>query len=157
VLLEDGRLALDAVPPGLGRPLADELLEPTRIYAKDCLALAAEVGASAFAHITGGGLAGNLSRVLPPGVDAEVDRSTWSPPPVFDLLARTGSIGLRDMEQTFNLGVGMVAVVPEDRAAAALDLLTARGVPSWQAGRLRGGSGQVRLTGRYGGPAGQWS
>jgi phosphoribosylformylglycinamidine cyclo-ligase len=157
VLLEDGGLALDAPPPGLARPLVDELLEPTRIYAKDCLALAAEVGASAFAHITGGGLAGNLSRVLPPGVDAEVDRSTWSPPPVFDLLARTGSIGLRDMEQTFNLGVGMVAVVPEDRAAAALDLLTARGVPSWQAGRLRGGSGQVRLTGRYGGPAGQWS
>ena len=74
MLLDRGGLSLDATPELLrGRTLADELLTPTRIYARDCLALAAEAGAHAFAHITGGGLAGNLVRVLPPDVDAEVD------------------------------------------------------------------------------------
>jgi phosphoribosylformylglycinamidine cyclo-ligase len=149
VLLEDGRLALDAVPPGLGRPLADELLEPTRIYAKDCLALAHEVGAHAFAHVTGGGLAGNLARVLPPGADAEVDRATWTPPPVFGLLARTGRIPGEEMERTFNLGVGMVAIVPHDRAPDALALLASRGVGAWIAGRIVPGHGTVTVSGRF--------
>jgi phosphoribosylformylglycinamidine cyclo-ligase len=157
VLLEDGCLALDAAPPALGRPLVDELLEPTRIYAKDCLALIGEVGVHALAHVTGGGLAGNLARVLPPGVDAELDRSTWAPQPVFDLLARTGSVARAEMERTFNLGVGMVAVVPADRVAAALELLAERGVPSWAAGRIAAGGGAVRVTGRYGGAAALWS
>src|SRR5438445_5172663 len=84
VLLDQGGFALDAAPDVLGgRTLADELLTPTRVYALDCLALADEAEARAFAHITGGGLAGNLVRVLPPGVDAVVDRSTWAPQPVF--------------------------------------------------------------------------
>jgi phosphoribosylformylglycinamidine cyclo-ligase len=156
VLLEEGRLTLDAVPEALGRPLVDELLEPTRIYAKDCLALAAEVGAHAFAHVTGGGLAGNLARVLPPTLDAELDRTTWSPPPVFDLIAGTGAVPLSDMERTFNLGVGMVAVVPADRETDALDLLQSRRVPSWTAGRTAPGAGSVRLSGRYGGAAASW-
>jgi len=156
VLIEDGRLALDAVPDQLGRPLVDELLEPTRIYAKDCLALVEEVGAHAFAHITGGGLAGNLARVLPPTLDAEIDRTAWAPPPIFDLLGRTGAIPLEDMERTFNLGVGMVAVVPAQRATAALDLLQARRVPSWPLGRIGPGTGKVTLSGRYGGPAASW-
>jgi phosphoribosylformylglycinamidine cyclo-ligase len=157
VLLDDGGLALDSTPSGLDRRLADELLEPTRIYAKDCLALVDEVGVHAFAHVTGGGLAGNLARVLPPDVDAEIDRSTWAPQPVFDLLARTGSIPRAEMERTFNVGVGMVAVLPADRQAAALDVLTARGVPSWPAGHIVAGGGTARLTGRYGGAAAAWT
>jgi phosphoribosylformylglycinamidine cyclo-ligase len=157
ILLQDGALYLDAVPAGLDRPLVDELLEPTRIYAKDCLALIDEVGAHAFAHVTGGGLAGNLARVLPPELAAELDRSTWSPQPVFDLLVRTGSVALAEMERTFNLGVGMVAVVSGDRAAAALELLASRGVASWDAGRIVAGRGGVRLSGRYGGAAADWS
>ena len=95
-----------------GRTLADELLEPTRIYARDCLALAAECGAHAFAHVTGGGSPRTWRRVLPPTLDAIVDRSTWSPLPIFELIADLAAVPQPEMEQTFNLGVGMVALVP---------------------------------------------
>src|ERR1700726_2017659 len=78
-----GGLDLAAEVPELGRALGEELLTPTRIYARDCLALAAECEVHAFAHVTGGGLAANLARVLPPGTDAVLDRGTWCPPPVF--------------------------------------------------------------------------
>ncbi len=88
-------------------------------------------------HITGGGLAANLARVLPAHLAADVDRSTWSPQPVFGLIGRLGGVARGELEQTFNLGVGMVAVVPADGAGAALDLLAARGVDSWVCGAVR--------------------
>ena len=144
-------LSLDAEPAVLGQPLAEELLTPTRIYARDCLAVAAGCEVHAFAHITGGGLAANLARVLPAGVDALVDRSTWSPPPIFGLVAATGPVSGAEMEQTFNLGVGMVAVIAASDEAAALRLMRSRGVPAWRLGDVRTGSGTVRLTGEYAG------
>ncbi len=160
VLLERGGLALDSTPELLGgRSLADELLTPTRVYALDCLALAAEAGAHAFAHITGGGLAGNLVRILPPGVEAVVDRSTWAPQPVFDLIAQTGPVDRAQLELTFNVGVGMVAVVPAARAQDALDVAAARGVPAWRLGELReadSGAATVTLRGNYQGSAETW-
>jgi phosphoribosylformylglycinamidine cyclo-ligase len=157
VLLTQGGLSLDATPELLGgRTLADELLVPTRVYALDCLALAAEAGAHAFAHITGGGLAGNLARVLPPTVDAVVDRSTWAPQPIFELIARTGPVARDQLELTFNLGVGMVAVVPADRQADALALAAARGLPTWRLGEVRPGTGAVLMDGDYQGSAGSW-
>lgn len=157
VLLERAGLDLAATPDLLGgRTLADELLEPTRIYAADCLALAAEVQAHAFAHITGGGLAANLARVLPPALDAVVDRETWAPQPVFELVARAGEVSREQLELTFNLGVGMVAVVPAGRGEDAVALASSRGVPAWVLGEVRSGSGTVRLTGRYRGPARDW-
>ncbi|HEY8302306.1 MAG TPA: phosphoribosylformylglycinamidine cyclo-ligase [Jatrophihabitans sp.] len=164
VLLERGRLPLDARPELLGgRTLGEELLEPTRIYAQDCLALAAHAGAHAFAHITGGGLAGNLARVLPAGVRAVVDRSSWTPPAVFALIAETGQVAREQLELTFNVGVGMVAIVPAERADEALALCIARGVPAWLLGRVQadepnathkdltstGGSGRVEMAGNY--------
>jgi phosphoribosylformylglycinamidine cyclo-ligase len=137
VLLDEGGMALDATPELLGgRVLADELLEPTRIYAQDCLALARDAGAHAFAHVTGGGLAGNLARVLPPGLTARVDRATWAPPPVFALVARTGSVPQEQMELSFNLGVGMIAIVAPDRSQDALAVLAARKVPAWVLGSV---------------------
>jgi phosphoribosylformylglycinamidine cyclo-ligase len=159
VLLDRGGLRLDDRPDVLGgRTLGDELLTPTRIYALDCLALAAECGAHAFAHVTGGGLAGNLVRVLPPGLSAIVDRTTWSPPPVFELVRATGDVARSELELTFNLGVGMVAVVAADRAAAALELLAQRDVPAWELGRIEptGPHPEVRLVGAYGGDAATW-
>jgi phosphoribosylformylglycinamidine cyclo-ligase len=157
VLLEHGGLSLDARPQLLGgRTLADELLTPTRIYARDCLALAAEAGAHAFAHITGGGLAGNLVRVLPPSVDAVVERSSWAPPAVFELIARTGPVSRAELELTFNLGVGMIAVVPSGRCDEALALAAARGVPAWRVGEVREGTGTVQLVGGYSGSATNW-
>jgi phosphoribosylformylglycinamidine cyclo-ligase len=165
VLLERGGLALGDTPDLLGgRTLGDELLEPTRIYALDCLALAAECDARAFAHITGGGLAGNLVRVLPPGLVAEVDRATWAPPAIFELVRRTGRVARADLELTFNLGVGMVAVVPADRERAAHELLAGRGVASWTMGELRTVSKsvtdsdepRVELVGAYAGSGATW-
>ncbi|HEV7193678.1 MAG TPA: phosphoribosylformylglycinamidine cyclo-ligase [Jatrophihabitantaceae bacterium] len=157
VLLEQAKLSLDLVPEGFdGRNLADELLTPTRIYAQDCLALARECGAHAFAHITGGGLAGNLSRVLPVDADAVVDRSTWAPPPVFDLIQRSGAVSAAQMELTFNLGVGMIAVVPGARTADALTLCERRGLPAWQLGNVEAGTGVVRVVSAYRGAASRW-
>jgi phosphoribosylformylglycinamidine cyclo-ligase len=137
VLLERGGLRLDATPELLGgRSLGDELLEPTRIYAQDCLALAAGAGAHAFAHVTGGGLAGNLVRVVPAGLRARVDRSTWTPPAIFALIRELGAVALDQLELTFNLGVGMVAVVPAGRADDALAVAAARDLPAWPLGTI---------------------
>jgi phosphoribosylformylglycinamidine cyclo-ligase len=153
----EGGLGLDATPELLGgRTLGDELLTPTRIYARECLALAAECEAHGFAHITGGGLAGNLVRVLPANLDAVVDRGTWAPPPIFELIAEHGSIARDQLELTFNLGVGMVAVVPAERAADALALMAVRGVPAWLLGELRAGTGIVTMTSNYLGSAALW-
>ena len=145
----EGGLPLDAAPPGLGRTLGEELLIPTRIYARDCLAVAAGCDVHAFAHITGGGLAANLGRVLPPGADALVDRGTWRPPPVFGLLAAHGQVPQDEMERVFNMGVGMVAVVAAGQADRALALLAAREVPAWLAGQVGTGTGTARLHGRH--------
>jgi phosphoribosylformylglycinamidine cyclo-ligase len=134
-----------------GRTLGEELLTPTRIYARDCLHLIGGGGVHAFAHITGGGLAGNLARVLPSGLDAVIDRSSWSPQPIFGYLASLGGISRPELERTFNLGVGMVAVVAEDAAGQVLATLAARDLPSWRLGRVTTGSGQARLTGDYAG------
>jgi len=143
-------LALDATPARLGgRTLADELLEPTRIYAQDCLVLASECGAHAFAHVTGGGLAANLRRVLPATLDAIVDRSTWAPLPIFDLIADLGGVPAPEMERTFNLGVGMVAVVPPEQAADALSLAETRGLCAWRVGSTELGTGSVRMIGNH--------
>jgi phosphoribosylformylglycinamidine cyclo-ligase len=142
-------LELAAVPAELSRPLGEELLEPTRIYARDCLALAAGTEVHAFAHVTGGGLAANLARVLPEQADAVLDRGTWRPGPVFGLLARHGEVPSADMERVFNMGVGMVAIVAVADADRALRLLAGRDVPAWVAGEVTEGSGTARLAGRH--------
>ncbi len=142
-------LSLEEAPPELGRPLGEELLTPTRIYARDCLALAEGCDVHAFAHVTGGGLASNLARVLPRHADAVLDRATWTPPPVFGLLAQRGGIAGEEMERVFNMGVGMAAVVGAQDAGTALGLLAARGVPAWLAGEVTAGTGAARLAGRH--------
>jgi phosphoribosylformylglycinamidine cyclo-ligase len=135
VLLIASRLSLDSTAD-LGEPLGEVLLTPTRIYALDCLALAAAAEVHAFCHVTGGGLSANLARVLPAGLRAEVDRTTWTPAPIFDLIAARGGVAAEEMERTFNLGVGMMAVVPAAAAGAALELLRARGVDAWPCGEI---------------------
>jgi phosphoribosylformylglycinamidine cyclo-ligase len=144
-VLSGTRLSLDSTPPELDRTLGEELLTPTRIYAKDCLALAAACDVHAYAHITGGGLTANLSRSLPPGCDAVLRRSSWTPPPIFEVLRSYGGISRADMDGTFNMGVGMAAVVAADDADAALALLADRGLPAWPLGEIVPGSGEARL------------
>jgi phosphoribosylformylglycinamidine cyclo-ligase len=136
VLLEVGKLPLGGQVEEFGRTLGEELLEPTRIYAKDCLALAAEAEVRTFAHITGGGLADNLARVIPHGLTAVLDRGTWTPAPVFAMLAQRGRVDRDEMERTFNMGVGMVAVITPEDVDRALAVLTARHVPSWVLGDI---------------------
>ena len=126
---------LDAAVPELdGAVLADVLLEPTRIYARDCLAVAAAAPVAAWCHVTGGGLPGNLPRVLPDGLGAAVERATWAVPPVFDLVGAWGGVPEDDLWRTFNMGVGMVAVTPDPDAVLAV--LEARGVPAWRCGTV---------------------
>ena len=137
VLLDIARMPLEGHVEEFGRTLGEEMLEPTKIYAKDCLALAAEADVRTFAHVTGGGLAANLARVIPDRVTATVDRGTWTPAPVFALIAQRGRVERPEMEKTFNLGVGMVAVLPPDDVDRALAVLTARHVPSWVLGSVR--------------------
>ncbi|WP_030161779.1 phosphoribosylformylglycinamidine cyclo-ligase [Glycomyces sp. NRRL B-16210] len=131
------------------RTLGEELLTPTHIYAKDCLELAKECDVHAFAHITGGGIAGNLVRSLPEGLQIEVDRSTWAPNPVFDVVQRVGGIGAEEMERTFNMGIGMVAVVAPDQVDRSLAVLTARHVEAWTIGEVVEGGAGVKLSGDY--------
>ena len=124
--------------PEFGRTLGEELLEPTRVYAGDVLALAADpaIGLHAVSHVTGGGLAANLARVLPAGAFAEVDRAGWVVPPVFDVVRTLGRVPWDDLEGTLNLGVGMVAVVAPSGVDAALALARDRGVPAWVLGAV---------------------
>ncbi|MFB4305379.1 phosphoribosylformylglycinamidine cyclo-ligase [Actinomadura sp. GTD37] len=138
-------LTLEGTPAELGRPLGEELLAPTRIYARDCLALIQAGGVRAFAHITGGGLAANLARSLPPAVDAVLDRSSWEAPALFRVLQEHGGVPQAEMDKTFNLGVGMAAIVSPDAADAALRLLSSRGVPAWTLGEITAGTGKATL------------
>lgn len=152
VLLAGAGLTLEAVADGLDRPLGEELLIPTRIYARDCLALVEgdeEGQVRAFAHVTGGGLANNLRRVLPAHLDAVLVRSTWTPQPIFGLVARLGRVSRAEMERTFNMGVGMVAIVDRAGTDRVLTLLADRGVPAWVAGEMVDGTGEVKLTGNH--------
>ncbi|MFW5420620.1 phosphoribosylformylglycinamidine cyclo-ligase [Nocardiopsis sp. CNT-189] len=142
-------LELTEEVPELGGVLGEVLLTPTRVYARDCIELAARVPVHAYAHITGGGLAANLERSLPGGLGAELDRSTWSPQPVFRFIAERGGVSREDMEATFNMGAGMVALVAEDDAERALAVLAERGVPAWRAGTVHSGADGVRLSGEY--------
>ncbi|QIK84491.1 phosphoribosylformylglycinamidine cyclo-ligase [Sanguibacter sp. HDW7] len=129
---------LDRHVEEFGRTLGEELLEPTKVYASDCLALAADEAAQvhAFTHVTGGGLAANLARVLPAGLVATVDRASWEVPAVFRTVRELGSVPRGDLENTLNLGVGMVAIVGAEGADAAIARCRALGVDAWVLGEV---------------------
>lgn len=139
VLLTTGGMRLDTHVDVLGRTLGEELLEPTRIYSLDCLDLAraGDVDVHAISHVTGGGLAANLARVLPSDVHVVIERSTWAPHPVFGLVGDLGRVALPELEKTFNMGVGMIAMVAPDSVDAALARLRARGVDAWVLGQAQ--------------------
>jgi phosphoribosylformylglycinamidine cyclo-ligase len=151
VLLAEGKIRLDQLVPELGRQrtLGEELLTPTAIYAKACLAVIEECEIHALAHITGGGLPGNVVRVLGEDVDAVIDRSTWQPQPIFHVIGTIGRVTRAEMERTFNMGVGMAVVVPPDEADRAVASFSAHGVRAWVAGEILTGSGSVRLVSEH--------
>ena len=151
VLLGAGRMRLDTVVEEFGGSArsARSCSTPTKIYARDCLRLIEECEVRALAHVTGGGIPGNLVRVLPEHVDAVVDRSTWRPQPIFELVQAKGRIEDAEMESTFNMGIGMFAIVAAEDADRAVACLTARGVKAWHAGEIVEGSGTVQMIGQY--------
>jgi phosphoribosylformylglycinamidine cyclo-ligase len=150
VLLASAGWSLDRHVDELGRTLGEELLAPTRVYARACLALAERTRTHAMSHITGGGLAANLARVLPVELTATIDRRTWTPAPVFDLVRRVGSVSQPDLEQTLNCGVGMVALTDPDDVDAAIAVLAEHGVHAWVAGEVSPvAGGRVELTGQH--------
>ena len=144
---------LDREVPEFGRTLGEELLTPTRIYAKACLDLAERVEVHAYSHITGGGLAANLERVLPAEVSGRIDRATWTPDPVFKVVAEVGGVSQPDLEAALNCGVGMVAVLPADDADRAIAELAGHGMRAWVAGETVAAgaddAGRVALVGQH--------
>lgn len=139
-----GRSINDPAFEGTDRTVADELLEPSVIYAPAILALHGAVDIHAVAHITGGGVAGNLVRVLPKHVDAVVDRRTWEQPRVFTEIQRLGNITDDEMAKVFNLGIGMVVAVTQAEAYEAMDVLRTNGHRAIEIGTVVKGDRQVR-------------
>jgi phosphoribosylformylglycinamidine cyclo-ligase len=147
----------------LGRTLGEELLEPTRIYSKDLLELINRVEVHSISHITGGGIAANVARVMPENLALDLDRGTWSPLPIFRFLQERGNLAQLEAEKTFNMGIGMLAFVANSQAEAALELLQHQGLPAWAVGTVRerttddvsdspakgGAGGVVQLVGSY--------
>jgi phosphoribosylformylglycinamidine cyclo-ligase len=127
VLLEDAGLSLDRSIELLGEPLVDALLRPTRVYCRAALAALAAGGVKALCHITGGGLPGNLPRVLPNGVDAVLEERNWQKAPIFSLIEELGEVSPEEMRSTFNLGIGLVAVVERERAEDILSVFRREG------------------------------
>jgi phosphoribosylformylglycinamidine cyclo-ligase len=152
VVFDRAGWSLDREIPEFGRTLGEELLEPTRIYSLDCLALIRTAQVHAFSHVTGGGLAANLARVVPDHLHATVDRSTWTPGAVFRTVGELGGVERLELEKTLNMGVGMIAVVPQESVDVALTTLADRGLDAWVAGEVteRGDHAEaVELTGDY--------
>ena len=142
-VIEHAGWGLEREVPEFGRTLGQELLEPTRLYTRVCLAMletlsspAAPGPVHALSHITGGGLAANVARVLPAGLIADVDRASWTVPPVFSTVRELGSVPWEDLEGTLNLGVGMVAVVDPGAVDAVLRVAEGSDIPAWVLGEV---------------------
>ena len=139
------KLGIGDALPGTGRSVADELLEPTRIYARGVKALLAATDVHAMAHVTGGGLTGNLPRVLPEGCRARISRAAWSVPPVFETLRRAGNVADAEMFRAFNMGIGYVVVVPPAATERALRALADAGERAVRIGEIVSGARGVEL------------
>ena len=144
------RAIIERVQPDLqadfhGRPLAEVLLEPTRIYVKPLLALMQQIKVKGLAHITGGGLVENIPRALPEGVIAVLQQFAWPMPPLFDWLQQHGGVADAEMHRVFNCGIGMTLIVGDEDAAAAMRMLSEAGESVYRIGRIEARApGQAR-------------
>ncbi len=137
VLFEQAELSLDDRPNELGGiALGEELLRPTRIYVPEILPLLHRFHIKGMAHITGGGLPGNLSRILPEGLQAVIDASSWEIPPVFGLIEKLGPVARGEMYRTFNMGIGFALVVPPEEAGKLIKVLEEKGLPAYRIGAI---------------------
>jgi phosphoribosylformylglycinamidine cyclo-ligase len=145
LLDRQGRTLDEAAWPGAAHSLGEELLRPSEIYAPALLELRRHVEVHAYAHVTGGGIPGNLVRVLPSGCDGVVRRGSWEEPRIFREIQAAGDVANAEMEQVFNLGIGMIAVVPGRDRFHALDTVRAAGHDAWAIGEIVDGHGAVHL------------
>lgn len=154
-IIKTKNLSLEGHVSEYGRSSGEVFLTPTEIYTLDCLALikVLEKNLRTFSHITGGGIAENTARVIPQGLSARYDRSTWSLPVEMELMAAMGGVPQGDMERTWNCGIGMVAIVDPSVADLATKSLSARGMKAWIAGDIQSspnsGSHSAYLEGSY--------
>jgi len=153
-ILKKNNLDLHAPLEGTNQTLGEVLLTPTEIYSLDCLALIKSFGTDlhAFTHITGGGIAENTARVIPPHLTALYDRGTWSLPIEMEFMAQVGGVPQADMERTWNCGIGMTAIVAASEAERALRSLAARGMKAWACGVInerKDGEKGAALEGTY--------
>jgi len=138
-IIKTKKLSLEAHVSEYGKSSGEVFLTPTEIYTLDCLALikVLEKNLRTFSHITGGGIAENTARVIPQGLSARYDRSTWSLPVEMELMAAMGGVPQGDLERTWNCGIGMVAIVDPSVADLAMKSLSARGMKAWIAGDIQ--------------------
>ena len=145
-VVADSGAAYDAPAPfDASRKLGEALLAPTRLYIKSGLAAIRAGGVKGLAHITGGGITENLPRALPEGLDAEIDLTCWTPPPVFGWLARQAGIAEREMLRTFNCGLGIMAVVAAESAGHVIDAFQENGEKAMRVGQLVAGEGEAKV------------
>ncbi|GBL39105.1 phosphoribosylformylglycinamidine cyclo-ligase [Nitrospirota bacterium] len=145
VLLDQAQLSMTSRLPELDRPLGEVLLTPTRIYAKQVLTLIQDCPIKGIAHITGGGITENLPRVFPAGIGAQVQRSAWSVPPIFQAIARLGQVERAEMYRVFNMGIGMILVVPASDAPTVIARARALSDQAYQIGTIVASTGDGPL------------
>lgn len=144
LFFDEKNMAVTEYIPELGLSLGEELLKPTRIYVKAWNALRDSIKIKGMAHITGGGIIGNLPRILPEGVSAVIKESSWPVPPIFRLIRDWGNVPADDMRKTFNMGIGYIIVVPDDKAEDATGILKETGFASHIIGKIVNGNKEVR-------------
>ncbi len=145
VLLEEAALKLTDYQPGLGTTLAEEMLRPTTIYVKPVLSALDKFTVKGMANITGGGLPGNLPRILPAGLRADIEVRTWPEPPVFEMISELGPVKREEMFRAFNMGIGFTLVVPDREADRLAEHFKGQGISAYRIGRIESGEGLVKL------------
>ena len=143
VLFDHAKLTVASRLPELDGPLGEVLLAPTKIYAKQILSLIQESPIKGIAHITGGGITENLPRIFPEGMSAAISRKAWPVPPIFDVMSRLGNVSRDEMYRVFNMGIGLILVVPPDAVSTVLAKAAALGDRGWQIGEMASSAGTV--------------
>jgi len=142
VLFEQAKLTVASHLSELDGSIGEVLLTPTRIYAKQILALVEQFPIKGIAHITGGGITENLPRVFPKALRARITRSAWSVPPIFEVMSRLGQVDREEMYRVFNMGIGLILVVPPDSVSGVLARAAALGDRGWQIGEIVSSTGE---------------
>ncbi len=145
VLLEEAGLIISDHQPGINSTLAGELLKPTRIYVGPVMEAMEKYEIRAMAHVTGGGLPGNLPRVIAPGLTAEIETGSWPEHSIFTMIAELGPVRREEMFRAFNMGIGFVLVVPGSEAESVVEHFSSRDFPAYRIGRVRPGQEKILL------------